>query len=94
MKNINKSFIAAALATTLLSAPFAMAEKVLRIGHDNKAGIMENPAHAFTGVFKNIVETATNGEIKVQVFPSNQLAPPKSTFRWCETVSCRARLHL
>ncbi|SKA51545.1 DctP family TRAP transporter solute-binding subunit [Enterovibrio nigricans] len=77
MKNINKSFIAAALATTLLSAPFAMAEKVLRIGHDNKAGIMENPAHAFTGVFKNIVETATNGEIKVQVFPSNQLGSAK-----------------
>lgn len=77
MKIINKSIVAAALATSLLTAPFAMAEKVLRIGHDNKADIMENPAHAFTGVFKNIVETATNGEIKVQVFPSNQLGSAK-----------------
>ncbi|OEE60345.1 C4-dicarboxylate ABC transporter substrate-binding protein [Enterovibrio norvegicus FF-454] len=77
MKTINKSLIAAALATTLLSAPFAMAEKVLRIGHDNKADMMENPAHAFTGVFKNIVEVATNGEVKVQVFPSNQLGTAK-----------------
>lgn len=77
MKKLTKSLIATALATSLFTAPFAMAEKVLRIGHDNKADIMENPAHAFTGVFKNIVETATNGEIKVQVFPSNQLGTAK-----------------
>ncbi|MCW8346347.1 DctP family TRAP transporter solute-binding subunit [Vibrio sp. ZSDZ65] len=77
MKTLTKTLVAAALAASFVTAPFAMAEKVLRIGHDNKADIMENPAHAFTGVFKNIVETATNGEIKVQVFPSNQLGNAK-----------------
>ncbi|MCL9773989.1 TRAP transporter substrate-binding protein [Vibrio methylphosphonaticus] len=77
MKSLSKTLVAAALAASFVTAPFAMAEKVLRIGHDNKADIMENPAHAFTGVFKNIVETATNGEIKVQVFPSNQLGNAK-----------------
>lgn len=73
MKNLNKSLITTALVTSLLTAPFAMATKMLRIGHDNTADMMENPAQAFTAVFKNIVETASNGEIKVQVFPSNQL---------------------
>lgn len=77
MKTLTKTLVAAALAASFVTAPFAMAEKVLRIGHDNKADIMENPAHAFTGVFKNIVETATNGEIKIQVFPSNQLGNAK-----------------
>lgn len=77
MKKLSKTLIATALATSVLTAPFAMATKVLRIGHDNKADMMENPAHAFTGVFKNIVETASNGEIKVQVFPSNQLGSAK-----------------
>ncbi|GLQ72445.1 ABC transporter substrate-binding protein [Vibrio penaeicida] len=77
MKNLSKTFLAATLAVSMVAAPYAMATKVLRIGHDNKADIMENPAHAFTGVFKNIVETASNGEIKVQVFPSNQLGSAK-----------------
>ena len=31
------------------------------------------PAHACTAVFANIVEADTNGEIKVEVYPSNQL---------------------
>lgn len=73
MKNLKKSLVTTALLASLVTAPFAMATKVLRIGHDNAADMMENPAHAFTAVFKNIVETASNGEIKVQVFPSNQL---------------------
>ncbi|MDA9556980.1 DctP family TRAP transporter solute-binding subunit [Vibrio sp.] len=77
MKKITKSLVAAALASSMLAAPMAMAEKVLRIGHDNKADMLENPAHAFVGVFKNLVETNSNGEIKVQVFPSNQLGSAK-----------------
>lgn len=77
MKMLTNTLIAAALTASIVTAPLAMATKVLRIGHDNKADMMENPAHAFTGVFKNIVETATNGEITVQVFPSNQLGNAK-----------------
>ncbi|MEI6897380.1 MAG: DctP family TRAP transporter solute-binding subunit [Psychromonas sp.] len=73
MKNLKKTLVASALVASLVTAPFAMATKVLRFAHDNTADMMENPAHAFTAVFKNIVETASNGEIKVQIFPSNQL---------------------
>lgn len=59
----------------LLSAlGWATAEsKVLKFAHDNKTDPLDNPAHACTAVFANIVETDTNGEIEVEVFPSNQL---------------------
>lgn len=76
MKNITKTLLATVILTCTVSSQ-AFAEKVIRFGHDNKADMMENPAHAFTGVFKNIVETASNGEIKVQVYPSNQLGSSK-----------------
>ncbi|MFN3985238.1 MAG: DctP family TRAP transporter solute-binding subunit [Rhodocyclaceae bacterium] len=67
------STLATCCVALALAAPAAHAEKVLRFAHDNKADPLENPAHAFTAVFKNIVETASNGQLKVQVFPSNQL---------------------
>ncbi|WP_235869787.1 TRAP transporter substrate-binding protein [Veronia nyctiphanis] len=69
--------IITSILAALLFSPTAAAEKVIRFAHDNKADPMENPAHAFTAVFKNIVETATNGSVKVQVFPSNQLGSAK-----------------
>jgi tripartite ATP-independent transporter DctP family solute receptor len=47
--------------------------KVLKFAHDNKTDPFENPAHACTAVFANIVEADTNGSVKVEVFPSNQL---------------------
>ncbi|WP_430475628.1 DctP family TRAP transporter solute-binding subunit [Thalassospira lucentensis] len=75
MKTV-KRLGAAALATAMLmgSTSMAFAEpKVLKFAHDNKADPFENPAHACTAVFANIVEADTNGEIKVEVYPSNQL---------------------
>lgn len=78
MKKIITSIAATSLLATLAAMPLtANAEKVLRFAHDNKADMMENPAHAFTGVFKNIVEAASNGEIRVEIYPSNQLGSAK-----------------
>jgi tripartite ATP-independent transporter DctP family solute receptor len=80
MKNtFMKSFGLTAVCTFVLAAlPMtAQAEKTIRFGHDNKADVMDNPAQAFAGVFKNIVESATNGEIKVEIFPNNQLGSAK-----------------
>ncbi|MFC6674105.1 TRAP transporter substrate-binding protein DctP [Marinobacterium aestuariivivens] len=79
MKKILKSVATTTFIASLAAAvPMtAQAEKVLRFAHDNKADMFENPAHAFTGVFKNIVEAASNGEIKVEVYPSNQLGSAK-----------------
>ncbi|NQZ32573.1 MAG: DctP family TRAP transporter solute-binding subunit [Oceanospirillaceae bacterium] len=79
MKNIlSKLTVVSVLSASLLVTSMqAAAQKTIRFGHDNKADVMENPAHAFAGVFKNIVESATNGEIKVQIYPSNQLGSAK-----------------
>ncbi len=74
-------FLSTAIAaSTLLAAASGSAlsaDKVLKFGHDNKADPFENPAHACTAVFANIVEADTNGSIKVEVFPSNQLGSAK-----------------
>lgn len=73
---MNKS-IAAMMALSIVAAlaPGASmaADKVLKFGHDNKTDPFENPAHACTAVFANIVAADTNGSVTVEVFPSNQL---------------------
>ncbi|WP_139834674.1 DctP family TRAP transporter solute-binding subunit [Thalassospira sp. MCCC 1A03138] len=74
--NTMKRFGAFALATAMLASTTSLAyaePKVLKFAHDNKEDPFENPAHACTAVFANIVEADTNGEIKVEVYPSNQL---------------------
>ncbi|MBX2884337.1 MAG: DctP family TRAP transporter solute-binding subunit [Granulosicoccus sp.] len=49
------------------------AEKTMRIGHLNPEGATESHSGAMTTVFKSLVETATNGEIKVELFANGQL---------------------
>ncbi|WP_404420203.1 DctP family TRAP transporter solute-binding subunit [Thalassospira australica] len=74
--NKMKRFGAFALATAMLASTTSLAyaePKVLKFAHDNKEDPFENPAHACTAVFANIVEADTNGEVKVEVYPSNQL---------------------
>jgi tripartite ATP-independent transporter DctP family solute receptor len=72
MKKVFKGLAVSLVA--LCAATSAMADgKVLKFGHDNKADPFENPAHACTAVFSNIVGADTNGKVKVEVFPSNQL---------------------
>lgn len=62
----------AALAGLLTASP-AFAGGTIKFGHDNKADPFENPAHACTAVFSNILEAGTNGSVDVEVFGSNQL---------------------
>lgn len=72
MKTFTKAVAAAALIA--LTATSVMAEGgVIRFGHDNKTDPFENPAHACTAVFSNIVTADTNGSVTVEVFGSNQL---------------------
>ena len=51
----------------------AQAEKTMRIGHLNPEGATESHSGAMTAVFKSLVETATNGELKVELFANGQL---------------------
>lgn len=70
MKSIFKGIVAAAMMT----ATSAYADGgVIKFGHDNKTDPFENPAHACTAVFSNIVTADTNGSVTVEVFGSNQL---------------------
>ena len=72
---LQKALLGVSLCAAIVgSATAGFAEtKVLKFAHDNKTDPFENPAHACTAVFANIVEADTNGSVKVEVFPSNQL---------------------
>jgi len=63
--------LAAAVAT--LAAPAVGQEKVIRFAHDSNADILDNPNHACAAVFANIVNTGSNGELKVEIYPGGQL---------------------
>ena len=54
-------------------AATANAEQTLRFGTDNNPDVFDNPQHACAGVFSNIMGSATNGEINVEIFGNNQL---------------------
>ncbi len=70
MKHLTKGLTVAAA----ISASAALADGgVIKFGHDNKTDPFENPAHACTAVFANLVTTGTNGSVTVEVFGSNQL---------------------
>ena len=65
---INRRLLAtAALALAAALATSAQAAKTLRIAHLNPEGPTESHSGAMTAVFKALVETATNGEIIVEI---------------------------
>ncbi|MCY4287383.1 MAG: DctP family TRAP transporter solute-binding subunit [Aestuariivita sp.] len=72
MKTISQGFAAIVLTAVAASTAFADGG-VIRFGHDNQTDPFENPAHACTAVFANIVTADTNGSVSVEVFGSNQL---------------------
>lgn len=66
------------LAVTALGLAAALAQPasattVLKLGHINKEDPFDNPTGAMAEVFKNLVESGTNGSVQVQVFPNGQL---------------------
>jgi tripartite ATP-independent transporter DctP family solute receptor len=65
--------IAAAATALLLAAGPALAEKTMRLAHLNPESPFDSHSGAMAAVFKNLVETGTNGSIKVQVFANGQL---------------------
>ncbi|KKL70467.1 hypothetical protein LCGC14_2104620 [marine sediment metagenome] len=63
----------AAIAATMFATGAFAEGGTIRFGHDNKTDPFENPAHACTAVFSNLVTAGTNGSVTVEVFGSNQL---------------------
>lgn len=69
-----KHILTSVALTATMMASTALAEGgVIKFGHDNKTDPFENPAHACTAVFSNLVNSGTNGSVTVEVFGSNQL---------------------
>lgn len=63
-------------AAVMLTAAFvgaAQAQKVMRISHLNPENPFETHSGAMGAVFKSLVETATNGSLKVELYPNGQL---------------------
>jgi C4-dicarboxylate-binding protein DctP len=74
MKLTRKTFLAAAAAAALLAALPAQAQKVLKYTHYQPAKA-DQPKHAAALAFKDHVEKATAGSIKVELYPAGQLGP-------------------
>ncbi len=72
MIHLKRLALAAAAAAVLASSP-AFAQKTMRIAHLNPESPFESHSGAMAAVFKNLVETGTNGSVKVQLFPNGQL---------------------
>ncbi len=77
LANTHRIVFAGCIAAGLALAapvPAALAQEVtMRIAHLNPADPFESHSGAMTAVFKSLVESASNGEIEVQLFPNGQL---------------------
>jgi TRAP-type transport system periplasmic protein len=65
--------LAASVGLGVTNPVTAHAEKVLKLSHLNKNDPFDNSTGAMATVFKNLVESGTNGTVKVELFPSGQL---------------------
>ncbi len=69
---IKKTLIAAMMGTMMVAAGSANAAKTIRYAHFQAADI-SSPKHAAALAFKDYVESHTNGEVQVKIFPASQL---------------------
>jgi TRAP-type C4-dicarboxylate transport system substrate-binding protein len=74
MRMFKSLAIAAALAISVGAVPVtAHAEKTIKLSHLNKNDPFDNGTGAMAVVFKSLVESGTNGAVKVEIFPDGQL---------------------
>ena len=72
LKKFTLAVAATAMAAAIGASP-AFAEKTLRLSHLNADNPFDSHSGAMAAVFKNLVETGTNGSVKVQLFANGQL---------------------
>ena len=65
--------VLAAIALIMLMAQGAFAAKAIKLHHLNPNESFGNPSGASALVFKNLVESGSNGAITVEIFPNSQL---------------------
>jgi tripartite ATP-independent transporter DctP family solute receptor len=76
MKSIAKVFtlvFVLSCCAAMMLPSVVSAQKVIKLHHLNKDDPFDNPTGAMATVFKSLVESGTNGSVKVQTFPNGQL---------------------
>jgi len=74
MRMFKSIAVAAALAVSVGMMPVtAHAQKTIKLAHLNKNDPFDNGTGAMAVVFKSLVESGTNGAVKVDIFPDGQL---------------------
>lgn len=68
-----KNFAFATMLASSMAMPLWAAEVTMRLAHLNPDDPLKSHSGAMASVFKSLVETASNGDIEVQVFPNGQL---------------------
>lgn len=77
-------------ATGMVSADAA---KVLRLAHLNKNDPFDNSTGAMVTVFKNLVESGTNGSVSVEIFPSGQLGKDAEVLQQIKSGVVQSGIH-
>jgi tripartite ATP-independent transporter DctP family solute receptor len=78
--------IAAALAVSFAVMPStAFAQKTIKLAHLNKNDPFDNGTGAMAVVFKSLVESGTNGSVKVEIFPDGQLGKDNEVIQQVKT---------
>ncbi len=72
MRRLMTALVALTLIIGLVPGA-ALADKTIKLHHINKDDPYDNPTGAMAMVFKALVESGTNGSVKVQTFPNGQL---------------------
>ncbi len=75
---MKKGLLLAALAASLAFAAPASAQKVLKYAHFQPAK-EDQPKHAAALAFKEHVERATNGSVRVEIYPAGQFGKDQPT---------------
>ncbi|MAS12118.1 MAG: C4-dicarboxylate ABC transporter substrate-binding protein [Nitratireductor sp.] len=73
MKKVLAQSFAAILAASAMTVTAGAQEHVLKLAHDNNPDPFDNPGHACAAVFANIVNSDTNGEVEVEIYPNDQI---------------------
>lgn len=93
MKKLLTTSMAIGLTAGLLAAPAAYAEKVLKLHHLNNNDPFDNPTGAMASVFKSLVESGTNGDVKVQLFPNAQLGKDAAVLQQVKAGVVQSGIH-
>jgi tripartite ATP-independent transporter DctP family solute receptor len=73
MNTIQVRALVIALLAAVFAIPSAAADSVIKLAHPNRNDPFDNSTAAMAVVFKNVLETNSGGEMRVDIYPEGQL---------------------